>query len=83
MNRKNFYIKLNNADEVKNFNAKICTMDGNYDLSSGRYVIDAKSILGIFSLDLSKEILLTVHNAEELEEMKEKVGQYITREADI
>lgn len=81
MNGKNFYIKLNSADEVQDFNAKICTLDGDYDLSSGRYVIDAKSILGIFSLDLSKKILLTVHNLEELEEMKEKVGQYIIKEA--
>ena len=40
----------------------ISKYDGDFDLTSGRYVIDAKSIMGIFSLDLSKPLKLDIHD---------------------
>ena len=42
-----------------------------FDLVSGRYVIDAKSIMGIFSLDLSKPIDLSIHAEDDLDEILE------------
>ena len=56
-------ILLNSIDNVKKF-VNIATMQ-TFDiyLQSGRYIIDAKSIMGIFSLDLTKTIELAVENA--------------------
>ena len=59
---KTVQISLNSIDKVKSFVNYITKFDYDFDLVSGRYVIDAKSIMGIFSLDLSKPIELTIHN---------------------
>ena len=58
---KTVQISLNSIDKVKAFVNDISKYDFDFDLVSGRYVIDAKSIMGIFSLDLSKPIDLNVH----------------------
>ena len=55
-------ISLNSIDKVKSFVNDISKFNSDFDLVSGRYVIDAKSIMGIFSLDLSKPITLSVHS---------------------
>ncbi|MDR2043526.1 MAG: HPr family phosphocarrier protein [Clostridium sp.] len=54
-------ISLNSIDKVKSFVNDITKFDHDFDLVSGRYLIDAKSIMGIFSLDLSKPIDLKIH----------------------
>ena len=54
-------ISLNSIDKVKSFVNDISKFEFDFDLVSGRYVIDAKSIMGIFSLDLSKPITLNIH----------------------
>ena len=56
-----FKVMLNSIDKVKSFVNDLTKFDCDFDLVSGRYVIDAKSIMGIFSLDLSKPIDLTIH----------------------
>lgn len=58
---KTIKICLNSIDKVKAFVNDITKFDTDFDLVSGRYVIDAKSIMGIFSLDLSKPIDLCIH----------------------
>ena len=58
---KTVKISLNSVDKVKSFVNEITKFDYDFDLVSGRYVIDAKSIMGIFSLDLSKSIDLNIH----------------------
>ena len=58
---KTVQIQLNSIDKVKSFVNDITKFDYDFDLVSGRYVIDAKSIMGIFSLDLSKPIDLNIH----------------------
>ena len=57
---KTVEISLNSIDKVKSFVNDISKFDFDFDLVSGRYVIDAKSIMGIFSLDLSKPITLNI-----------------------
>lgn len=64
---KTVKISLNSIDKVKSFVNTITRYDYDFDLVSGRYVIDAKSIMGIFSLDLSRPIDLNIH-AEGLDE---------------
>ena len=59
---KTVQISLNSIDKVKSFVNEITKYDYDFDLVSGRYVIDAKSIMGIFSLDLSKPIKLEAHS---------------------
>ena len=61
---KTVQISLNSIDKVKSFVNSITKFDYDFDLVSGRYVIDAKSIMGIFSLDLSKPIDLNIHASE-------------------
>lgn len=62
---KTVQISLNSIDKVKSFVNEITKFDTDFDLVSGRYVIDAKSIMGIFSLDLSKPINLNIHAEDE------------------
>lgn len=57
---KSVKVNINSIDKVKKFVNILAKYDGNYDLVSGRYVIDAKSIMGIFSLDLSQDIELVL-----------------------
>lgn len=58
---KKVLVSLNSIDKVKSFVKDISQFDYDFDLISGRYVIDAKSLLGIFSLDLSRPIELSIH----------------------
>lgn len=59
---KSVTIKLDLAERVKNFVNIVSKYPYDVDLRSGRHVVDAKSLLGIFSLDLSKEIELEVYS---------------------
>ena len=73
---KTVKISLNSIDKVKSFVNVISQFDSDFDLISGRYVIDAKSIMGIFSLDLAQDIDLTIH-AENDGEIVEALKDYI------
>ncbi len=74
---KTVQISLNSIDKVKSFVNTISQYDYDFDLISGRYVIDAKSIMGIFSLDLSKPIDLTIYTDENTDEVLEALKPYI------
>ena len=58
---KNVSIRLATIADVQDFVSIVAKSDMDIDLKSGRYVVDAKSILGIFSLDLSKPITMEVY----------------------
>ena len=78
---KTVKISLNSIDKVKSFVNTISQYSFDFDLISGRYVIDAKSIMGIFSLDLSKPIELAIHTETGLDEIMEVLKPYIIDEA--
>lgn len=59
---KSFDISLKSINDVKDFVNIVNKYDFDVDLSSGRYIVDAKSIMGIFSLDLSKPIKVEIQN---------------------
>ncbi|MEG1028272.1 MAG: HPr family phosphocarrier protein, partial [Oscillospiraceae bacterium] len=59
---KTVNIKLSTINDVKEFVNTVSKCDFDVDLISGRYAIDAKSIMGIFSLDISKPIQLDAHS---------------------
>ncbi len=66
-------ISLVTIDQVKRFVDLVSKIEGDVDLLSGRYTIDAKSIMGIFSLDISKPMELRIHGeaGELLEQLRE------------
>ena len=74
---KTVQISLNSIDKVKSFVNDITKFDYDFDLVSGRYVIDAKSIMGIFSLDLSKPINLNIHADENMNAILEAIKPYV------
>ena len=75
---KTVKISLNSIDKVKSFVNEITKYDYDFDLVSGRYVIDAKSIMGIFSLDISKPIDLNIHaDDSEIDKILETLKPYI------
>ncbi len=73
---KTFEILLSSINDVKNFVNTVSKYDYEIDLTSGRYVVDAKSIMGIFSLDLSKPIKIEIHN-ENCEDLLSEIKPYI------
>ncbi|MBQ4466510.1 MAG: HPr family phosphocarrier protein [Oscillospiraceae bacterium] len=71
-------VRLNQIDDVKNFVNTIMRFDFDIDLVSGRYAVDAKSIMGIFSLDLSNPIELRAHT-EDAEKLFAAIDKYIVK----
>lgn len=74
---KTVQISLNSIGKVKSFVNAITQFDFDFDLISGRYVIDAKSIMGIFSLDLSKAIDLNIHDDDNMDDILKTLAPYI------
>lgn len=54
-------VQLQSISDVKEFVNAVSACDFDVDLISGRYAVDAKSIMGIFSLDLSNTIELVAY----------------------
>lgn len=73
---KEIKIFLGSIERVKDFVNSVTRLDCDVDIVSGRYVIDAKSIMGIFSIDLSKPVQVRIH-AEGME--AEKALQVISK----
>ena len=72
------YIRLSTIQDVRSFVEVVSLSDVEIDLSSGRYVVDAKSIMGIFSLDLLAPIKLTAHcEGEAAKQLFEKLKKFI------
>ena len=71
-------IKINTINDVKDFVNTVSKYDFDVDLTSGRYVVDAKSIMGIFSLDLSKPIKVEVHS-DDADEFMAAIDSFIVK----
>ncbi len=74
---KTVTISINTIDKVKSFVDAVTKFEYDFDLVSGRYVIDAKSIMGIFSLDLSKPLSLNIHTEENSDAVLAVLEPYI------
>ncbi len=68
-------IKLTSIQDIRNFVDTVTKYNMEIDLSSGRYIVDAKSIMGIFSLDLLNPITLTAHG-EDTDALMADLEQY-------
>ena len=76
---KSLKVSLSMAESVKNFVNVVSKYPYDIDLRSGRFVIDAKSLLGIFSLDLSKPIDLNIHDDDGVDEILSALEPYIIK----
>ena len=74
---KDYTIKLSSIEDVRNFVNIVTKYPGDIDLSSGRYVVDAKSIMGIFSLDLINPIKLSIREEDATAEFEADIKPYI------
>ena len=72
-------ISINTIDKVRKFSATIYSVSADVDIISGRYTIDAKSIIGIFSLDITQPLTLHIHAAtkKEYDEVIERIKDFI------
>ena len=70
-------VSLNSMEKVKSFVNDISGFKADFDLVSGRYVIDAKSIMGIFSLDLSSPIQLNIYADQDEDKILETIKPYV------
>ena len=69
-------VKINTINDVKKFVNAVSLYEFDVDLISGRYAIDAKSIMGIFSIDLSKELIMKAHT-DNADQIKADLAEYI------
>lgn len=77
-NMREIKVFLDEIDKVKEFVSIVSRFDADMDLTSGRYVADAKSIMGIFSMDLSKPLTLKIHaDGGDTEEVISALGRFI------
>ena len=75
---KEFTVKIATIDQVKKFVSTVMLFNYEVDLVSGRYAIDAKSIMGIFSLDLSKELKMIAHT-DDTADLEEALAEFIVK----
>ena len=59
---KEIQIMLSSVENIRNFVNEVILVSYDVDLVQGRYTIDAKSIMGIYSLDLSKPVTIEIHS---------------------
>ena len=71
-------IKLATIEDVRNFVNAVTACEYDVDLASGRYIVDAKSIMGIFSLDLLNPIRMTIHS-DAAEDFIARVERFIVK----
>ncbi len=78
---KSIMIRLRSIEDVKKFVSIMAQFKGYFDLVSGRYVVDAKSVMGIFSMDLSKDLELRILETNEQEkEIMDAIEPFLVKE---
>lgn len=78
---KSYMLDLNSIERVKGFVSAIEGFEGYFDLVSGRYVIDAKSIMGIFSMDLSHEVEFRIlETNDKISEVEAAIAPYLIQQ---
>ena len=75
---KSYILDLNSIERVKGFVTAIEGFEGYFDLVSGRYVVDAKSIMGIFSMDLSQNVEFRIlETNDKISEVEAAIAPYL------
>ena len=74
---KSFHIRLKEINDVYSLVSILVAYDGTVDLGSGRYLVDGRSLLGIFSLDLRQPIAVHVHKDEDVEKLHNLLSDFV------
>lgn len=77
---KSVYIQLKQIDDVYELVNILLGYDGDVDLESGRYKVDGKSLLGIFSLNLRKPVKLTFHDEAKINGLMDRIQSIVVDE---
>lgn len=72
------FVKFEDVDQVRNFVNVVNSVEANFELGSGRRIVDPKSILGVFALDLARPQKLVCDSDDS--EMLEKISPFLVRE---
>jgi len=72
------FIRLPTVETVHAFVVRISSLDGQFDLLSERYILDAKSLMGILSLDLTKPLMLRVEK--DTKDTMEAIRSFIVKD---
>lgn len=77
--RTKITVTLNDFIRIKNFSSEVVKFESDIDLVKGRYIIDAKSTIGIFTLDLSSPVDVVIHsdNDEEIRRFNEVMEAFV------
>ena len=73
-----FNIRLKEINDVYKLVNTLLAYDGAVDLGSGRYIVDGRSLLGIFSLDLRQPVAVHVHRDEDVEKLQNLLSEFVT-----
>jgi len=73
------YVLLNSVNKVNKFTKIVDNIEEDIDIKGGRYIVNAKSILGIFSLNLAEPLELIIHTEDEgrINQIKDLLVDYI------
>ncbi|MBQ7378689.1 MAG: HPr family phosphocarrier protein [Clostridia bacterium] len=74
---QSFEIRLKEINDVYTLVNTLVAYDGSVDLGSGRYLVDGRSLLGIFSLDLRQPVAVHVHKDEDVEKLKTMLSAFV------
>ena len=77
--RTKITVTLNDFIRIKNFSSEVVKFESDIDLVKGRYIIDAKSTIGIFTLDLSSPVDVVIHsdNEDEIRRFNEVMEAFV------
>lgn len=80
-----FLIKIDSIEKVKEFCKICCNESFDIDVKADRYVVDGKSILGLFSIDITKELVCSCNSdlEQELLSFREKIEDYLVEEGHV
>ncbi len=77
---KSVKVRLSTIADVRDFVNIVAKAETDIDLASGRYVVDGKSLMGIFSLDLLQPITLTVHDDDAAADVFAAVERFVVKD---
>ncbi len=70
-------VLINSFAKARRFHHIISQFDGEFDLLQDRYIVNAKSQLGIFSLDISRPLRLDIHSEDNLDRILESISSFL------
>ena len=74
------HVLINTFAKARRFCRALTPLPGEFDLVSDRYVVNAKSMLGIFSLDLSQPLQLNIYSEEDPDRVRQALAPFLATE---